>query len=84
MEMDESLSTRYNIILIADETHRSQYDLTEKIKSDGRVISGATRKARNSLPNAVYISFTGTPIEEKDHNTHEVFCNYIDVYDMIQ
>ena len=83
-ESEEPLSTRRNIVVIADEAHRSQYGLTEKIDSEGRVKVGAARRVRNSLPNATYIGFTGTPISQKDRSTREVFGDYIDVYDMTQ
>ena len=83
-ESEEPLSTRRNIVVIADEAHRSQYGLTEKIDREGRVKVGAARRVRNSLPNATYIGFTGTPISQKDRSTREVFGDYIDVYDMTQ
>lgn len=91
-ESEEALSDRRNIIVMADEAHRGQYGLTESIKmtknEDGdevakRVI-GTARIIRNSLPNATYIGFTGTPISSKDRNTREVFGDYIDIYDMTQ
>lgn len=91
-ESNEPLSERHNIIVIADEAHRGQYGLAEKIKitknEDGdevakRVI-GTARIIRNTLPNATYIGFTGTPISAKDRSTREVFGDYIDIYDMTQ
>lgn len=83
-ENEEPLSMRRNIVVVADEAHRSQYGLTEKIDKDGKVKIGAARRVRNSLPNATYIGFTGTPISQKDRSTREVFGDYIDVYDMTQ
>lgn len=83
-ESEEPLSTRRNIIVMADEAHRGQYGLSEKIDAKGNIKIGAARIIRNSLPNATYIGFTGTPISSKDRNTREVFGNYIDVYDMTQ
>lgn len=83
-ENEEPLSIRRNIVMVADEAHRSQYGLTEKIDKDGKVKIGAARRVRNSLPNATYIGFTGTPISQKDRSTREVFGDYIDVYDMTQ
>lgn len=83
-ESEEPLSLRRNIVVMADEAHRSQYGLTEKIGADGRVRTGAARMVRNSLPNATFIGFTGTPISEKDRSTREVFGDYIDIYDMTQ
>ncbi|ERJ83521.1 type I site-specific deoxyribonuclease, HsdR family [Peptostreptococcaceae bacterium oral taxon 113 str. W5053] len=91
-ESNEPLSERHNIIVMADEAHRGQYGLAEKIKmtknKDGdevakRVI-GTARIIRNMLPNATYIGFTGTPISSKDRSTREVFGDYIDIYDMTQ
>jgi type I restriction enzyme R subunit len=84
-ESDESLSERRNIVVMADEAHRGQYGLEEKVDAKtGRVILGTARIIRDSLPNATYIGFTGTPISSKDRSTIEVFGNYIDIYDMTQ
>ena len=91
-ESFECLSERRNIIVMADEAHRGQYGLAEKIKlttnEDGEEIAkrvvGTARIIRNSLPNATYIGFTGTPISSKDKSTREVFGDYIDIYDMTQ
>ncbi|MBC7944599.1 MAG: HsdR family type I site-specific deoxyribonuclease, partial [Burkholderiales bacterium] len=67
-----ALSDRRNIIVIADEAHRSQYDF----------IDGFARHMRDALPNASFIGFTGTPIEKADANTQAVFGDYISVYDI--
>ncbi|MBD5555697.1 MAG: type I restriction endonuclease subunit R [Roseburia sp.] len=91
-ESHDALSERRNIIVMADEAHRGQYGLAEKIKitknEDGEEIAkrvvGTARIIRNSLPNATYIGFTGTPISSKDRSTREVFGDYIDIYDMTQ
>ncbi|MFP3090038.1 type I restriction endonuclease subunit R [Treponema sp. TIM-1] len=83
-ESSEPLSTRRNIIVMADEAHRSHYGLTEKIRKDGRLVTGTARIIRDSLPNAAFIGFTGTPISSRDKNTREVFGDYIDIYDMTQ
>lgn len=84
-ESFECLSDRRNIIVMADEAHRGQYGLDEKVEaSTGKIKIGTARIIRNSLPNATYIGFTGTPISSKDRSTREVFGNYIDVYDMTQ
>lgn len=84
-ETAEVLSNRRNIIVMADEAHRGQYGLEEKINvQTGRIILGTARIIRDSLPNATYIGFTGTPISNKDRSTIEVFGNYIDIYDMTQ
>jgi type I restriction enzyme R subunit len=78
------LSTRKNIIVIADEAHRSHYGLTEKVSRDGKLSIGAARIIRDSLPNAAFIGFTGTPIAYTGKNTKELFGDYIDIYDMTQ
>jgi len=67
-----TLSMRRNIVIIADEAHRSQYDF----------IDGFARHMRDALPNASFIGFTGTPIELTDKNTRAVFGDYISVYDI--
>ena len=91
-ESSEPLSERHNIIVMADEAHRGQYGLSERIKitknEDGDTVAkrviGTARIIRNSLPKATYIGFTGTPISSKDRSTREVFGEYIDIYDMTQ
>ncbi len=84
-ESHEPLSERRNIVVMADEAHRGQYGLSEKIDAQtGKIKVGTARIIRNSLPNATYIGFTGTPISTKDRSTREVFGDYIDVYDMTQ
>ena len=81
----EPLSLRRNIIVMADEAHRSQYGLKEKVDTKtGQIKTGTARIIRNTLPNATYIGFTGTPVSAKDRNTREVFGDYIDIYDMTQ
>jgi type I restriction enzyme R subunit len=69
---NKSLSERRNIVVIADEAHRSQYDL----------IDGFARDMRDAVPHASFIGFTGTPIEKADANTRAIFGNYISVYDI--
>lgn len=84
-ERDEALSLRKNIVVMADEAHRSQYGFEDKVNSKtGKVTIGNARRVRNALPHATYIGFTGTPIALEDRNTREVFGNYIDIYDMTQ
>ena len=91
-ESSEPLSERRNIVVMADEAHRSQYGLTEKVvvhqneqgEVEARTVIGTARIIRDSLPNATYIGFTGTPISSKDRSTREVFGDYIDIYDMTQ
>lgn len=81
----EPLSTRRNIVVMADEAHRSQYGFEERVNAKtGKITIGNARRIRNALPHATYIGFTGTPIELEDRNTLEVFGNYIDIYDMSQ
>ena len=89
---EEPLSMRHNIVVMADEAHRGQYGLEEKIvieenekgEKEARVAIGSARIIRDALPNATFIGFTGTPISFKDRNTREVFGDYIDIYDMTQ
>ncbi len=89
---DEALSERRNIVVMADEAHRGQYGLTERVKmvtnavgeKIAKIVQGIARIIRNSLPRATYIGFTGTPISQKDRDTREVFGDYIDIYDMTQ
>ena len=69
-----TLTERRNVVVIADEAHRSQYDF----------IDGFARHMRDALPNASFIGFTGTPIEKEDRNTLAVFGNYVDIYDIQQ
>ena len=84
-EAFDCLSERRNIIVMADEAHRSQYGLKEKVDiKTGEIKIGTARVIRNTLPNATYIGFTGTPISMKDRNTREVLGDYIDIYDMTQ
>lgn len=74
-ESDEPLSTRRNVVVMADEAHRSQYGFNDKVNAKtGKVSIGNARRVRNALPNATYIGFTGTPIELEDRNTLEVYC----------
>lgn len=84
-ESHEPLSERHNIIVMADEAHRGQYGLSETVdEKTGKIKIGTARIIRNTLPNATYIGFTGTPISSKDRSTREVFGDYIDIYDMTQ
>ncbi|MCG9885784.1 MAG: type I restriction endonuclease subunit R [Cyanobacteria bacterium] len=77
------LSDRRNIIVIADEAHRSQYGFKAKVdRSTGDIAYGFANYLRDALPNASFIGFTGTPIETSDVNTPAVFGNYIDIYDI--
>lgn len=80
-----ALSDRTNIIVMADEAHRSQYGLKAKVRdSDAKIVYGNAKYMRDALPNASYIGFTGTPIETEDKSTPAVFGDYIDIYDVNQ
>ena len=84
-ESSEVLSERNNIIFMADEAHRSQYGLEGKLdRETGEWKYGMAKYMRDSLPNATFIGFTGTPIDFDDRSTVEVFGEYIDIYDMTQ
>lgn len=88
----ELLSARNNIVVIADEAHRTQYGFNARlrdIKEKGAVIGqriayGFAKYIRDALPNATFIGFTATPVEKQDANTPAVFGNYIDIYDIAQ
>lgn len=89
----EQLSGRSNIVVIADEAHRTQYGFKAKTIDDKnergevigkKIVYGFAKYMRDALPNATYIGFTGTPIESTDVNTPAVFGNYVDVYDIAQ
>ena len=83
-ESSEPLSTRRNIVVMTDEAHRGQYGFEERVNADGKISVGMARIIHDSLPNASFIGFTGTPISDKDRDTKEVFGDYIDIYDMTQ
>jgi len=81
----EALTNRKNVIVIADEAHRTQYGFDAKVvqsKEEAYETFGYAKYMRDSLPNASYIGFTGTPIELVDKNTKAVFGEYVDIYDM--
>jgi len=89
----EQLSDRRNIVVIADEAHRTQYGFSAKTVDDKnasgevigkKVVYGFAKYLRDALPNATYLGFTGTPIEKDDINTPAVFGNYVDIYDIAQ
>lgn len=77
-----TLTNRRNVIVIADEAHRSQYGLKAKVSKAGEISYGFAKYMRDALPKASFIGFTGTPIEAEDVNTRAVFGDYIDVYDI--
>jgi len=83
----DTLSERTNVVVIADEAHRSQYGFTGReveTEEGSEIRYGNAKYLRDALPNASYIGFTGTPIEKEDKSTPAVFGNYIDVYDIKQ
>ncbi|SDU10177.1 type I restriction enzyme, R subunit [Nitrosomonas ureae] len=89
----ETLSDRHNIVVIADEAHRTQYGFSAKTVDDKnasgevigkKIVYGFAKYLRDALPNATYLGFTGTPIEKTDVNTPAVFGNYVDIYDIAQ
>ena len=89
----ELLSERDNIVVIADEAHRTQYGFNAKLRDikdennqvvGQRIAYGFAKYMRDALPNATFIGFTGTPVEKQDANTPAVFGNYIDIYDIAQ
>lgn len=83
-EFFDAISQRKNIVVIADEAHRSQYGFIGKIDENGNMKYGNAKHLRDALPNASFIGFTGTPIEKEDRDTQKVFGNYIDIYDISQ
>ena len=78
----EALSDRCNIVVIADEAHRSQYGFGGKVNEKGEMSYGFASNLRDALPHASFIGFTGTPIEKTDANTRAVFGDYISIYDI--
>ena len=82
-EVMPTLSTRQNIVVIADEAHRSQYGFGGKVNTQtGEMSYGFASNLRDALPHASFIGFTGTPIEQADANTRAIFGDYISVYDI--
>ena len=78
------ISNRANIIVVADEAHRSQYGFIGRVDKDGDIKYGSAKYLRDALPKASFIGFTGTPIENDDKSTPAVFGKYIDIYDIAQ
>jgi type I restriction enzyme, R subunit len=84
-EVKEPISKRDNIIIAADEAHRTQYGFKAKVDKDTAVTKyGYAKYIRDALPNASFIGFTGTPIDFEDKSTQAVFGDYIDIYDIEQ
>lgn len=89
----DTLTDRSNVIVIADEAHRTQYGFkakTVEVRNEADEVIGSEIKygfakyLRDALPNATYLGFTGTPIEATDVNTPAVFGHYVDIYDIAQ
>ncbi len=83
----DTLSERTNIVVVADEAHRSQYGFAGHVvetEEGSEIKYGNAKYLRDALPNASYIGFTGTPIEKEDKSTPAVFGDYIDIYDIKQ
>jgi len=79
------LSDRHNIVVIADEAHRTQYGFEAKFKGDAKGYQvGYAQHLRDALPNATFVAFTGTPVASEDRDTRAVFGDYISIYDMQQ
>ncbi|GHF13895.1 DEAD/DEAH box helicase [Kordiimonas sediminis] len=78
------LTDRTNVVVMADEAHRSQYGMTGRMNDEGVRKYGYAKYMRDALPNASFIGFTGTPIETSDVNTRATFGDYVDVYDISQ
>lgn len=76
------LTDRRNVVVVADEAHRSQYGFEETLDTNGRLKAGLAKHMRDALPNATFLGFTGTPIESNDRSTKAVFGDYIDIYDL--
>jgi type I restriction enzyme R subunit len=81
-DSNPELTQRRNVVVVADEAHRSQYGFSESLAADGTLKSGLAKHMRDALPNATYLGFTGTPIESTDKSTRSVFGDYVDVYDL--
>jgi type I restriction enzyme R subunit len=81
-DSNPELTQRRNVVVVADEAHRSQYGFSESLASDGTLKSGLAKHMRDALPNATYLGFTGTPIESTDKSTRSVFGDYVDIYDL--
>ncbi len=81
-DVNPVLTDRRNVVVVADEAHRSQYGFSETLAADGTLKAGLAKHTRDALPGATFLGFTGTPIESGDRSTRSVFGDYIDVYDL--
>ena len=80
--VNPALTDRRNVVVVADEAHRSQYGFGETLDAQGRLKAGLAKHLRDALPNATFLGFTGTPIESTDRSTRAVFGDYVDIYDL--
>lgn len=81
-DMNPVLTDRRNVVVVADEAHRSQYGFGETLDTQGRLKTGLAKHLRDALPGATFLGFTGTPIELNDRSTRTVFGDYVDIYDL--
>lgn len=81
-DVNPQLSNRNNVVVVADEAHRSQYGFETSLDAAGHLKAGLAKHMRDALPNATFLGFTGTPIETGDRSTRAVFGDYIDIYDL--
>lgn len=81
-DMNPVLTDRRNVVVVADEAHRSQYGFNQTLDDKGKIKAGLAKHLRDALPGATFLGFTGTPIESTDRSTRAVFGDYIDVYDL--
>lgn len=81
-DMNPVLTDRRNVVVVADEAHRSQYGFEETLDTQGRLKAGLAKHLRDALPGATFLGFTGTPIESNDRSTRAVFGDYVDIYDL--
>lgn len=81
-DTNPTLSERHNVVVVADEAHRSQYGFETSLDAAGHLKTGFAKHMRDALPGATFLGFTGTPIETDDRSTRSVFGDYIDIYDL--
>lgn len=81
-DVNPVLTDRRNVVVVADEAHRSQYGFEETLDAKGHLKAGLAKHLRDALPNATFLGFTGTPIESNDRSTRAVFGEYVDIYDL--
>lgn len=81
-DLNPVLTDRRNVVIVADEAHRSQYGFDVSLDSQGRLKAGFAKHMRDALPNATFLGFTDTPIESSDRSAQAVFGKYVDIYDL--